>query len=540
MASNKTPNYNLDIWAETDYFKRTELNGNFTKLDTTIKDNKSKIDDLSANVSAQNADRAAKNITDDYINVLKPPAPFSPLQIGINSSYKDSNSTRLQALLDNLDVLKIRKLFFPFGVYYFGTGLIVKHTKVQFIGVYNDIDVRHGTQLVYFGSGAFFTFGTEIPQSQYGDNLYSGLEDIAFKNLMLEGGSADTNLNNSSLNKYKAGSRGIQDNGGGSLTLENTTIQRFEYGAYLVQSDFNKWSNSKFLYNKTGVYISSRSDQNIWTRADFTMNELAIWVDGPMNLTLYSPNFVKNGAGGSYGDIESVKVTNGSITIYSPWIESYNLRVNETLPCFIRAGVAVGWNNTLTSCNVKVYNPLVTAGLNNLIEFNKAVVAVEGIQEVSKDINALAYKKGSEVGSFFYYLGSTLFDQTKILKQDADATNGSKNGIMAAYNQMRFSGQRFYFEHPTNSLQTIYFEGSNDNQFSLRTGTKDIFYNVKKTTLERSLYPTSGTYEQGDYCKNNAPQELGTTGSKYLILGWMCTQSGSPGVWKECRVLTGG
>jgi len=38
MASNKTPNYNLDIWAETDYFKRTELNGNFGKLDQSISD----------------------------------------------------------------------------------------------------------------------------------------------------------------------------------------------------------------------------------------------------------------------------------------------------------------------------------------------------------------------------------------------------------------------------------------------------------------------------------------------------------------------
>ena len=36
MASNKTPNLNLDIWAETDYFKRAELNSNFSKLDDNV------------------------------------------------------------------------------------------------------------------------------------------------------------------------------------------------------------------------------------------------------------------------------------------------------------------------------------------------------------------------------------------------------------------------------------------------------------------------------------------------------------------------
>ncbi|MGG0555252.1 hypothetical protein ABEY55_21980, partial [Priestia aryabhattai] len=33
MASNKTDNLNLDVWAEMDYFKRAEMNSNFTKID---------------------------------------------------------------------------------------------------------------------------------------------------------------------------------------------------------------------------------------------------------------------------------------------------------------------------------------------------------------------------------------------------------------------------------------------------------------------------------------------------------------------------
>ena len=36
MASNKTPNLGLDVWAEMDYFKRAEMNSNFTKIDDKI------------------------------------------------------------------------------------------------------------------------------------------------------------------------------------------------------------------------------------------------------------------------------------------------------------------------------------------------------------------------------------------------------------------------------------------------------------------------------------------------------------------------
>lgn len=36
MASNKTPNLGMDVWAETDYFKRLELNSNFDKIDLNL------------------------------------------------------------------------------------------------------------------------------------------------------------------------------------------------------------------------------------------------------------------------------------------------------------------------------------------------------------------------------------------------------------------------------------------------------------------------------------------------------------------------
>ena len=51
--------------------------------------------------------------------------------------------------------------------------------------------------------------------------------------------------------------------------------------------------------------------------------------------------------------------------------------------------------------------------------------------------------------------------------------------------------------------------------------------------------PTSGTNQQGDFVRNSTPTELGAASSKYVILGWVCVASGTPGTWVEFRGLTG-
>ena len=51
--------------------------------------------------------------------------------------------------------------------------------------------------------------------------------------------------------------------------------------------------------------------------------------------------------------------------------------------------------------------------------------------------------------------------------------------------------------------------------------------------------PTTGTWAVGDFVKNSAPAELGAVSSKYIINGWQCTVSGTPGTWVQCRYLTG-
>lgn len=62
---------------------------------------------------------------------------------------------------------------------------------------------------------------------------------------------------------------------------------------------------------------------------------------------------------------------------------------------------------------------------------------------------------------------------------------------------------------------------------------------ISGATNATTAAPTAGDYAQGDFVRNSAPSELGAVASKYVITGWICTVSGNPGTWLECRTLTG-
>ena len=51
--------------------------------------------------------------------------------------------------------------------------------------------------------------------------------------------------------------------------------------------------------------------------------------------------------------------------------------------------------------------------------------------------------------------------------------------------------------------------------------------------------PSSGTWAVGDFVRNAEPSEQGSSGSKYVVFGWLCVASGTPGTWVQCRFLTG-
>lgn len=54
----------------------------------------------------------------------------------------------------------------------------------------------------------------------------------------------------------------------------------------------------------------------------------------------------------------------------------------------------------------------------------------------------------------------------------------------------------------------------------------------------QSAAPTTGQYAVGDFVRNSAPAELGTTPNKYVVYGWLCVDD-SPLTFVQCRFLTG-
>jgi hypothetical protein len=51
--------------------------------------------------------------------------------------------------------------------------------------------------------------------------------------------------------------------------------------------------------------------------------------------------------------------------------------------------------------------------------------------------------------------------------------------------------------------------------------------------------PTTGTWSTGERCWKRNPVEAGVATTKYVILGWICVATGTPGTWLEMRTLTG-
>lgn len=52
--------------------------------------------------------------------------------------------------------------------------------------------------------------------------------------------------------------------------------------------------------------------------------------------------------------------------------------------------------------------------------------------------------------------------------------------------------------------------------------------------------PTAGTYQKGDFVYNSSPSEVTNAGFAYVLTGWRCVTSGTPGTWVEERIPTGG
>jgi hypothetical protein len=61
---------------------------------------------------------------------------------------------------------------------------------------------------------------------------------------------------------------------------------------------------------------------------------------------------------------------------------------------------------------------------------------------------------------------------------------------------------------------------------------------ITATYNAQNSVPTTGQFNVGDFVPNKDIQELGAPGSKYVIRGWVCSDS-DPLTFLQCRFLTG-
>ena len=80
---------------------------------------------------------------------------------------------------------------------------------------------------------------------------------------------------------------------------------------------------------------------------------------------------------------------------------------------------------------------------------------------------------------------------------------------------------------------TDLFRATNQQVNQLTEGTVSAVHSASTAA------PTAGSYAVGDFVRNSAPSELGTAGSKYVVMGFLCTVGGTPGTFVPCRALTG-
>jgi hypothetical protein len=60
---------------------------------------------------------------------------------------------------------------------------------------------------------------------------------------------------------------------------------------------------------------------------------------------------------------------------------------------------------------------------------------------------------------------------------------------------------------------------------------------ISAVNSSRTAAPTTGDWKQGDFVRNSTPTviNLHGAGHDYVIIGWICLTSGTPGTWGACH-----
>jgi hypothetical protein len=272
--------------------------------------------------SADNGATVIINGTKRYKRIFEGPvctAWFGSDATGVADSYAAFNNARIAA-----KALK-RKVRIPSGAFKISQTIVIDDNYVVFEGAGSGRNASgSGTEIRFYGTGPLFDIGTYDGLAE-NSNLYNGKQGFTLRDVHCVASSGSTAvINEQSVSTYFTNTTFIRDNRGGNVSLQNVWEERFEYGFYGYESDFNNFQNVLFQYNKIGMYLGPRSDQGSYYGANFLLCQKALQITGAMGVAFYTPTFVDCGATAQpYVLISSLAETRntGAISFHNPWFE---------------------------------------------------------------------------------------------------------------------------------------------------------------------------------------------------------------------------
>jgi transcription elongation factor Elf1 len=457
---------------------------------------------------------------------------------------------------------------FTSGQYTYGTTLQINHRNCKLLGDEGERSVNGGTRLNYTGTVAAIQIGQETVGRDWRDHYYDGYSGFNFEKINLRyGGTVLTPMLLRNDINTATNCDGIIDWYGGSIIMNDVIVEKFTNNFKGIQSDVNTFNNVTSLYSRYGFYLSRRSDQNTFNDFYTFYCDTTITLDGCSNTRINSAQIVNCGAVGQAYAIDIRKGT-FSIDFNDCWFEAYT--GGGSGKSYVGIGVTNGYNGVdgsnnplfdadIDTSDIVFSSPFMQGGTIGsdssspyLCDVGRGIFVVvrdpshttSGLTNVFTSLvnfvgdynknNSQAYIQSS------YQFNNKFFTDSTVSGGFSISLDIYGQDVMQKGNRIgRFDFLRTGNDGIDNTQRTFRLSATGDRVFNISfpndstSGNANVLNMVRRRT-GGGVVPISGTYEKGDFHDNSNPTVLtdSFSNTQYVILGWSCTISGTPGTWK--------
>jgi hypothetical protein len=367
-----------------------------------------------------------------------------------------------------------------------------------------------------------------------------------------------------------------------SVTVKNCRfINLIGDGIYINNSSTNVTiDKNRFIGNNTnrnGVSVINASGVDIINNTFYQMarNDMPGAIDLEPNTTTDSITNVNikgnRFIGGATASLQkAVSVNDGA----NGTITEINIEGNLIRGCFFY-GIAVFGGTAPSTPDVSIKNNRIRDTYANLTEGCGIIISTNVNADIQNNMIINTNDHGIKtVGATFTIIGNTIKLAKKFgIYQLATTDNGkiSDNhiidcgtnatsqygGIQTNASFLDITNNRIISSSTTLSQLGLYVAAGTMNYIANNTfkgmGVRSMTIATNPNIIGQNKYdgssgfislggtypPTSGTFQAGQIIYNPNPAVSGTSGSQYIVLGWICTVAGTPGTWQPLRCLTG-